>query len=251
MSPTVVNAYSDDYPDGTVMLQSREAGESIRKSAKITLTVSLGSQWYYLEDMTGWSEKEALEALNGAGVRTVEVANVQSDRAVGTVVSVNLTPGWQSRDSEIVLKVSGQCVSVPSLSGLTLEGAQAVIEAEGLVLGTVSEGDSADARSGAVIAQSIAPYTQVLTGTAVDLTICRAQEKKYAPDAELTLVVPLNNLRVTVNLVAPSGVSLEVYREVLPEGTHAIGLSSSESGVHQIYIYMDDVLYESMQLDFN
>ena len=126
-----------------------------------------------------------------------------------------------------------------------------MIEAEGLVLGTVSEGDSADARSGAVIAQSIAPYTQVLTGTAVDLTICRAQEKKYAPDAELTLVVPLNNLRVTVNLVAPSGVSLEVYREVLPEGTHAIGLSSSESGVHQIYIYMDDVLYESMQLDFN
>ena len=251
VSPTVVNAYSDDYPDGTVMLQSREAGESIRKSAKITLTVSLGSQWYYLEDMTGWSEKEALEALNGAGVRTVEVANVQSDRAVGTVVSVNLTPGWQSRDSEVLLKVSGQCVSVPSLSGLTLEGAQAVIEAEGLVLGTVSEGDSADARSGAVIAQSIAPYTQVLTGTAVDLTICRAQEKKYAPDAELTLVVPLNNLRVTVNLVAPSGVSLEVYREVLPEGTHAIGLSSSESGVHQIYIYMDDVLYESMQLDFN
>ena len=251
VSPTVVNAYSDDYPDGTVMLQSREAGESIRKSAKITLTVSLGSQWYYLEDMTGWSEKEALEALNGAGVRTVEVANVQSDRAVGTVVSVNLTPGWQSRDSEVLLKVSGQCVSVPSLSGLTLEGAQAVIEAEGLVLGTVSEGDSADARSGAVIAQSIAPYTQVLTGTAVDLTICRAQEKKYAPDAELTLVVPLNNLRVTVNLVAPSGVSLEVYREVLPKGTHAIGLSSSESGVHQIYIYMDDVLYESMQLDFN
>ena len=142
-------------------------------------------------------------------------------------------------------------MSVPSLSGLTLEGAQAVIEAEGLVLGTVSEGDSADARSGAVIAQSIAPYTQVLTGTAVDLTICRAQEKKYAPDAELTLVVPLNNLRVTINLVAPSGVSLEVYREVLPKGTHAIGLSSSESGVHQIYIYMDDVLYESMQLDFN
>ena len=64
-------------------------------------------------------------------------------------------------------------------------------------------------------------------------------------------MVPLNNLRVTVNLVAPSGVSLEVYREVLPEGTYAIGLSSSESGVHQIYIYMDDVLYESMQLDFN
>ena len=251
VEPIVVNAYSDDYPDGTVMLQSREAGESIRKSAKITLTVSLGSQWYYLEDMTGWSEADALSALSAAGVRTVEVAYVQSDRPVDTVVSMNLSSGWESRDSAVVLKVSGQSVSVPSLSGLTLEGAQAVIEAEGLVLGAVSEGDSADARSGAVIAQSIAPYTQVLTGTAVDLTICRAQEKKYAPDAELTLVVPLNNLRVSVNLVAPSGVSLEVYEEVLSQGTHSIGLTSSERGVHQLYIYMDDVLCESMQMEFN
>ena len=56
---------------------------------------------------------------------------------------------------------------------------------------------------------------------------------------------------MTVNLVAPSGVSLEVYREVLEAGTHSISLSSSESGVHQLYIYMDDVLYESMQLEFD
>ena len=251
VTPTVVNAYSDDYAAGTVMLQSREPGEAIRKSAKITLTVSLGSQWYHLEDMSGWSEDDALSALNDAGVRSVEILYVQSDRPAGSVVSMNLSAGWQSRDSEVVLKVSGQSVSVPSLSGLTLEGAQAVIEAEGLVLGTVSEGESADARSGAVIAQSIAPYTQVLTGTAVDLTLCRAQEIRYTPDAQLTLVVPLNNLRVTVNLISPSGESAEVYREVLPEGTHSISLTSSEQGMHQLYIYMDDVLYESMQLEFD
>ena len=251
VTATVVNAYSDDYAAGTVMLQSREAGETVRKSAKITLTVSLGSQWYYLENLTGWSEEDARATLGDAGVRSVEIVYVQSDRPVGSVVSMNLSAGWQSRDSEVVLKVSGQCVSVPSLSGLTLEGAQAVIEAEGLVLGTVSEGDSADARSGAVIAQSIAPYTQVLTGTAVDLTLCRTQEIRYSPDAPLTLVVPLNNLQVSVNLITPSGASLEVYREVLPEGTHAISLTSTEQGLHQLYIYMDDVLYESMQLEFD
>ena len=251
VTATVVNAYSDDYAAGTVMLQSREPGEAVRKSAKITLTVSLGSQWYYLENLTGWSEEDARATLGDAGVRSVEIVYVQSDRPVGSVVSMNLSAGWQSRDSEVVLKVSGQCVSVPSLSGLTLEGAQAVIEAEGLVLGTVSEGDSADARSGAVIAQSIAPYTQVLTGTAVDLTLCRTQEIRYSPDAPLTLVVPLNNLRVSVNLITPSGASMEVYREVLPEGTHAISLTSTEQGLHQLYIYMDDVLYESMQLEFD
>ena len=251
IEPTVVNAYSDDYAAGTVMLQSREAGEALQRNAKLTLTVSLGSQWYYLEDLAGRSCDDALAALDEAGVRTVEVSYVQSDLAVGTVVSMNLNPGWVSRDTAVVLKVSGQSVSVPSLSGLTLEGAQAVIEAEGLVLGTVSEGESADARSGAVIAQSIAPYIQVLTGTAVDLTLCRAQEIQYAPDAPLTVVVPLNNLNVAVTLVSPSGVSLQVYAEVLPAGTHAVNLTSTESGLHQVYIYMDDVLCESIQVEFN
>ena len=35
--------------------------------------------------------------------------------------------------------ISGQSVSVPSLAGLSLEGARAVIEAEGLVLGVAAK----------------------------------------------------------------------------------------------------------------
>ncbi len=248
---TVVNAYSDEYEAGTVMLQSREAGEALARNAKVTLTVSLGSQWYHLEDLTGWALEDALAALDAAGVRSVEASYVQSDAPVGTVVSVNESSGWVSRDAPLVLKVSGQSVSVPSLSGLTLEGARAVIEAEGLQVGAVSEGESADAKSGTVIAQSIAPYTQVLMDTAVDLTICRDQELRYSLSAPLTLVVPLNKLRVVVNLVTPSGVSLEAYDDVLVAGTHSVSLTSVEPGLHQAYIYMDDVLCESIQLEFN
>lgn len=247
----IVNAYSDDYEAGVVMLQSREAGAPMERGTKITLTVSLGSQWYYLEDLRGMEAQDALALLEETGVRSAEIQYVQGEAPVGTVVSVNLDPGWVSRDAALILKVSGQSVSMPSLSGLDLEGARAVIEAEGLLLGTVGEGESADAKSGTVIAQSIAPYTQVLAGTQVDLTLCRQQELRYTLSAPLTVVVPLNDLRVVVNLVAPSGVNLEVYDGVLPEGTHQLGMSSMERGVHQAYIYMDDVLCESMQLEFD
>jgi len=250
ISSTIVNAYSEDYTRGVVMLQSRNVGDSVRKDSNVTLTVSLGSQWYYLEDMTGWPAAEALSALRKSGAVTVSMVYIQSDQPVDSVVSLNCAPGWVSKDTPVVVQVSGQSVSVPSLSGLTLEGARKVIEAEGLVLGEVTEGESADAESGTVIAQSVAPYTLVLTNTAVDLTICRAHETSYAPASSLMVVVPLENLRAVVNLVTPSGQTIEAYAGNLPAGSHMVELKSSEPGLHGVYIYMDEILMEAMQLNF-
>ena len=247
----VVNAYSEDFDNGVVMLQSREPGDRLRKDAQLTLTVSLGSQWYLLEDMTGWDSEAAMAALEAAGVASVEMSYIQSEEPVGAVISVDHEPGWTSRDVPIVVKVSGQSVSVPSLIGLTLEGARAVVEAEGLVLGEVTEGESADAKSGSVIAQSIAPYAQVLAGTTMDLTVCRDQEARYAPGTALTLVVPLNDLSVLIELITPSGEAVEAFSDVLPSGTHQVSLSSGERGVHTVNVYMGGVLFESLQLAFD
>lgn len=247
---TVVNAYSEEIPGGSVMLQSRPAGELLRKDAQITLTVSLGSQWYVLPDMVGMDSEEAIAYLSNAGVSTVNVSYTQSDLPTGTIIYQEPHSGHISRDVPILIKISGRSVSVPSLAELSLEGARAVIEAEGLVLGTISEGDSADAKSGTVIAQSIAPYTQVLSGTSVDLTICRPQEIRYSPDTALTLVIPLNNLEARIELVTPSGETAEAYNSILSQGTHQVNLHSTQRGMHTVYIYLEDVLFESLQLDF-
>ena len=247
---SVVNAYSDEFAAGVVMLQSRNEGENVRPKQKVSLTVSLGSQWYYLEDLTGWDVQAAENAARAAGANTVEIDFVQSEQPVGEIISMDPEPGWVSRETPVEFKVSGQSVSMPSLSGLTLEGARAVIEAEGLLLGTVSEGESADAQSGTVIAQSIAPYTRVLVDTQVDLTVCREQALVFGPVAPLTVVVPLDRLDVRVELVAPSGQRSEAYAQLLDGGTHSVELKSGEAGTHSVYIYLDDVLFETLQLDF-
>lgn len=250
IEPVIVNAYSEEVQAGYVMLQSSNEGDALKKDATLTLTVSLGSQWYYLEDMSGWDSASAISALVDSGVKNIEVSYAQSELPVGTVLSLDQPTGWTSRDTAVTVFVSGQSVSMPSLSGLTLNGARAVIEAEGLKIGNVTEGDSADAPSGTVIAQSVAAYTRVLVGTQIDITICRQQEKQYSPVTQLMLVVPLENLRVVVDMVTPSGQHIEAYADNLPAGTHRIALTSSESGTHRVYIYMDDVLYESMEIDF-
>jgi len=245
-----VSAYSEQYAEGRIMLQSVAGGETLRIDSSVTLTVSLGSQWYFLEDYTGWNAPEAYEDAVQAGAKQVEQVYVESDLPVGCIVYVDQPSGWTSRDTVVTFSVSGQIVAVPDLTGMTVGGVQAVLEAEGLILGNVSESDNPDAPSGSVIYQSVAPSTRVLVGTSVDITVCRSQVIWYAPPSALTLMVPLNNLNVVIDLVTPSGQSVEAFAEILPSGTHRVEMHSQEMGIHKVYIYMDDVLMESLQLNF-
>ena len=248
--PGVDYTYSEEFVEGVVAGQSQDAGGRIKRGASVTLTVSRGTQWYYLEDFEGRGEQEAVAALQAQGVETVEVEYVQSELEAGTIIAVSPEPGVRARDEVVTLTVSGQRILMPTLTGLSLEGARALIEAEGLVLGTVSEGYSADAKARTVIAQGVAPNSQVLAGTVVDLTINQEQPEIYYPASKLSVVVPLQATYVEIVLEAPSGAIEEGYQGVLNAGTHRIALSSSESGMHEVYIYMDGILMERQEIAF-
>ena len=242
--------YSEDYEDGIVMDQSHRAGARVKYDSPVTLTVSLGSQWYYMGDLTGAKADDVVEQLSAEGVEFIDVVFVQSDSLPGTVVAFEPAPGTQSKETPVRLQVSGQRIVMPSLTGLDLDGARALIEAEGLVVGQVSEGYSADAKSGAVIAQGIAANTQVLAGTAVDLTVNQQQPEVYYPASKLSVVVPLNMCQVRIQILLSSGSLQEVYQGTLNTGTYRIALSCAEPGTHAVYIYMDDVLMEEQQIEF-
>ena len=243
-------SYSEEYEQGIVIGQSRRAGARVKYAAPVALTVSRGTQWYYLEDFTGQKAESAREALSAQGVEHVEIEYIQSDAPVGTVVSMLPDPGKQGKNEPVTLTVSGQRILMPSLTGLKLESAQALIEAEGLKLGAVSEGYAADAVPRTVVAQSIAANSQVLVGTVVDVTINQEVQLLYYPVSKFSVVVPLNGSSVHLVMTAPSGEVREVYQGVLDAGTYRISLSSAEPGVHTVEIYMDDVLMEQQGIEF-
>ena len=62
----------------------------------------------------------------------------------------------------------------------------------------------------------------------------------------------LENARKTDDhvLLLSSGETQEVYQGVLKTGTYRIALSCAESGVHAVSIYMDGVLMERQDIDF-
>ena len=243
-------SYSEDFEEGIVMEQSHRAGSRVKYDTPVTLTVSLGSQWYYMEDYLGAKADEAVDALSAQGVESIDVEYVQSDSAAGTIVAVEPDMGMQSKDTPVRLVVSGQRILMPLLTGRSLEGAQALIEAEGLALGDVTEGYSADARAGIVIAQSVPANAQVLAGTTVDLTINQAQQPVYYPASKLSVVVPLNGTQVRVQIRLATGDMQDIYSGVLNTGTYRIALSCPEPGLHAVSIYMDGVLMDEQKIMF-
>ena len=242
--------YNEDFEEGKVIRQSHRPGARVKYDTPVTLTVSKGSERYYLEDVTGRKAADVAEQLGARGVEAVDITYVQSDRPAGTIVSFEPAPGMQSKETPVNLVVSGQRIMMPSLTGLTLDSAQALLSAEGLLVGTVSEGYAADAKSDTVIAQSVAANSQVLAGTVVDLTINRQTSAMFYPSSKLSVVVPLNGTQVRVQIRLNSGDMQEVYQGSLNTGTYRIALSCAEPGIHAVYIYMDGVMMEEQNIMF-
>ena len=242
--------YSEQFEEGIVIAQSRRVGARVKQGVPVVLTVSRGTQWYYLEDCVGRSLEDAMDALRAEGVETIDALYVQSDAPVGTVVAMSPEAGRQTKDAPVMFTVSGQRIIMPSLTGFTLADAKALIEAEGLELGTVLEGDAADALPNTVIGQSEAAGSELMAGTQVDITVNQPKAAAYYPISKLSVVVPLNGSGVQLMMIAPSGDAKEVYHGVLNAGTYRIALSSAEPGRHTVNIYMDGVLMESETVEF-
>ena len=247
----IASAYSEEYERGYVSEQSISAGERVSAGTTITIVASMGSEWYYLDDLTGLTEAEALQRVQANEVNNVQTEYIVSETTPGYVIGQSLQEGYHSRTEALTLRVSGRSVNMPSLTGLPLEGARKLLESEGLTVGTITEGYSADAQGQTVIAQSIAPDTVVMENTIVDITVSSALEKIYQPELWMTVNVPLDNLQVEIVLVSPSGAETIAYSQILSTGTHAIDLTSTESGLHQVKVIMNGVEMETIELVFS
>ena len=243
-------SYSEEFEEGIVIAQSRRVGARVRQAVPVVLTVSKGTRWYALENYVGRSEEEAFEALDSLGVESMDVLYTHSEQPVGTVVAMTPEAGRQAKDTPVVFTVSGQRILMPSLIGFTLEDARTLLEAEGLELGAVTEQEDTDAPPDTVVAQSVAPNAELMTGATVDLTVNPVRDLLFYPVSKLSVVVPLNGSSVQLMMIAPSGEIQEVYHGVLNTGTYRIALSSAEPGEHTVNIYMDGVLMESQTVRF-
>ncbi len=82
---------------------------------------------------------------------------------------------------DVTVAIKADKIVVPTVIGINILNARKNITHVGLNVGSVTEEISDDVQAGTVLAQQPLPKTEVDPGTAVNLTVAKAQEKKQVP----------------------------------------------------------------------
>ncbi len=185
-----VEEYSSTYGEGYIYKQSPTGGRNIREGQTVTLTVSLGTQYVTIPDVTNYVQADAEQLLRDSGLSVLVVQNVEPSVAVGAVIRTEPAAGTSvAAGSTVVVYVSRQQVAttttVPSVVGLTVEDARTLLVQNRLTLGSQTQAYS-DQPEGTVIAQETAAGATVKFNTRVNVTVSAGPEPLPEPEAPST-----------------------------------------------------------------
>jgi beta-lactam-binding protein with PASTA domain len=98
-----VDVQSDQYPQGVVVASSPPPGSSVAKGTKITLSVSKGPATTQVPDVSGQTQADATQILEGAGLTVAVVQDFVTDPSQdGIVISQDPPAGADAKAGEVV-----------------------------------------------------------------------------------------------------------------------------------------------------
>ena len=137
-------------------------------------------------DLIGLTKLEAQQELDGVGLILGDTRRRPTDRfPAGEIIAQDPEADIQVQAGEaidIVIAAPPKPVTVPPLEGLTVENAQAELEAAKLVLGDVSQANDQDAPEGQIISQSPGAGEEVPRDTPVDVVVSAGPSIVIVPD---------------------------------------------------------------------
>jgi len=167
--------YSDTVEKGNVISQDPKADEVVSKYSKVSVVISLGSDTVDITKLgIAGKTKEAAEALLKENGFSVESKEENSDTIEkGKVISYSPTKP-KNGDRITLIVSSGKKVTkviVPNIINMSEADAKALLESNGLVLGTKAEQNSQSIAAGIIAGQSIAAGSSVDSGTRIDYAV--------------------------------------------------------------------------------
>lgn len=170
----VAETYNADVPAGQVVSQNPTAGSKVKEQRLVTIYVSKGGEEIEMPDLTGLSKSDAEAQLKKMGLKLGSVYEKYSNEEAGTVIKQDPKAGTKiSRGQTVDITVSkgkqSHKVSVPDVTGVSLDAAKAALQSRGLKVGSVSKQESRQA-AGTVVSQSPASG-EVEEGSSISLVI--------------------------------------------------------------------------------
>ncbi|MES3034473.1 MAG: PASTA domain-containing protein [Gemmatimonadota bacterium] len=171
-------------PKSSVLGQSPAPGVKALKGDDVTLDVSLGAKKGVVPDLIGLSRQDAIAALETAGFDApTDFVERLNSRPRGEVLAVTPAVGTtlvQPSTVRLTLSAGPDAVGVPSLVGMPLEDALALLGQLGLVAGPSRDDTSGAQPVNFVVSQRPAANTPVSPGSSVTLTV---SQPRIPPDS--------------------------------------------------------------------
>ncbi|MBR6408021.1 MAG: protein kinase [Clostridia bacterium] len=208
--------FSADYPEGTILQQSRTEGQKVAKLTTIQVVVSKGTKGEKVPDVYGQTENDARTAVSEAGFVVQLVGMGSNDVAEGCVIKTEpeRNTSFAEGQTVIVFISTGPIknpMRVPNVIGLKENDAKALIEESGLKYSKSIQKDS-DKPQGEVIGVAPGEGETVEKGSTVTLII----SNEYLIEKNVTIDIPLPSK-------AKKSVYFKIYQDdQLIEQTNAI-----------------------------
>ena len=245
--------YSDEVAENHIVSQQPEAGERIKQSRPLNITVSRGPRLVELPNFSGQSLREALVELENLSLKSGDIQYIfRLSVEPGTVINQIPAAGAEvASGSEITLYVSrGErniSVSMPDLSGLSQDEAVDLLRSKGLNVGDITVERSERFLNGQVISQSVQPGEYLPRGIAVDFVISRGSSNTSQENTHI------NRISVNITGLQSREVKIEVIdengRDIVYNALHQPGDSIIRDiqsiGKTEVKIYFDNQLIKS------
>ncbi|ULG72838.1 Stk1 family PASTA domain-containing Ser/Thr kinase [Macrococcus brunensis] len=154
----VINEFSDQYDDGMIISANPSVGEKVKEYTKINLTVSKGKETFKVKDYVGQNIETVKENLYKAGFDKVKVQEVESDKAVGKILSQNLAEGEEVEpgNTTIEFKVSKghDDIYVNDYRGQDYQAVKEQLESQGFIVTVSGESYDSEIEKGKILSQS-------------------------------------------------------------------------------------------------
>lgn len=171
-----VYEYSD-APEGTIFQQNPKQGRTVKAGQKVTLKVSLGTQWVTVPDVKTYVSDDAKKTLQDSGLQVVSKYVEDESVAAGTVVYTEpaggeTVEGGSTVNMYIARSKRDNMVSVTSVTGLQVSEGTADLQRQNLVVSVVEQPSSE--AEGTILNQEPAAGTQVRIRSTVRLYVATA-----------------------------------------------------------------------------
>ena len=170
----VIEEYNSSYPAGTIIRQNPKAGRTVKEGQKITLTVSLDTQYVTVPETKNMVAEDAEQTLKDMGLNVLQKPMQDNTVASGSVIYSSPAAGETVEGGSTVIlytsrAVAKSTVQIPSLTGKTIEDARNDVRDLNVSIRTVDQASSEPA--GTVLSQSPAAGSEVRISAVITLVV--------------------------------------------------------------------------------